>query len=83
MPQMDRIAVRKGATVGANAVLLHGADIGINARIAPHSVVMKHEHLRSGVLFAGFPTRRTSDPASWKPPLNAGRPGRNDPGALA
>ena len=63
--KMDRIAIRKGATVGSNAVLLYGADIGANARVAPHSVVMKHEHLRSGVLYAGFPTRPISDSTSW------------------
>ena len=55
--KMDRIAIRRGATVGSNAVLLYGADIGENTRVAPHSVVLKHEHLHAGLSYAGFPTR--------------------------
>jgi acetyltransferase-like isoleucine patch superfamily enzyme len=55
--KMDRIAIRKGATVGSGAVLLYGADIGAGARVAPHSVVLKHEHLQPGLRYAGFPTR--------------------------
>ncbi len=63
--KMDRIAIRRGATVGGNAVLLYGADIGAGARVAPHSVVMKHEHLRPGLLYAGFPTRPQDDTNCW------------------
>ncbi len=63
--KMDRVVIRAGATVGSNAVLLYGADIGEGARVAPHSVVMKHEHLRPGVLYAGFPTRPQDDIATW------------------
>jgi non-ribosomal peptide synthetase-like protein len=55
--KMDRIAIRRGATVGSNSVLLYGADIGAQAEVAPHSVVMKHEHLHAGLRYAGFPTR--------------------------
>jgi non-ribosomal peptide synthetase-like protein len=55
--KMDRIAIRAGATVGNNAVLLYGADIGAGARVAPQSVVLKHERLRPGLTYAGFPTR--------------------------
>ncbi len=55
--KMDRIAIRRGATVGNNAVLLYGADIGAGARVAPQSVVLKHEHLQAGLGYAGFPTR--------------------------
>ena len=63
--KMDRVVIRAGATVGSNAVLLYGADIGRGARVAPHSVVMKHEHLRPGVLYAGFPTRPAANPTIW------------------
>ena len=63
--KMDRVIIRAGATVGSNAVLLYGADIGAGARVAPHSVVMKHEHLRPGVLYAGFPTSPAADPTVW------------------
>lgn len=55
--KMDRIAIRAGATVGSNAVLLYGADIGAGTRVAPNSVVLKHEHLQAGLSYAGFPTR--------------------------
>jgi non-ribosomal peptide synthetase-like protein len=63
--KMDRVVIRAGATVGGNAVLLYGADIGAGARVAPHSVVMKHEHLRPGVTYTGFPTRPASTPTTW------------------
>jgi non-ribosomal peptide synthetase-like protein len=55
--KIDRVRIRRGATVGRNAVLLYGADVGERARVAPHSVVMKHEHLLPGRSYAGFPTR--------------------------
>ncbi len=55
--KLDRIVIRKDASVGRNAVLLYGAEIGAGARVAPNSVVMKHEHLLSGRSYAGFPTR--------------------------
>ncbi|MBW7932171.1 MAG: amino acid adenylation domain-containing protein [Gemmatimonadaceae bacterium] len=55
--KMDRIAIRAGATIGNNAVLLYGADIGAGARVAPQSVVLKHERLQPGLRYVGFPTR--------------------------
>jgi carbonic anhydrase/acetyltransferase-like protein (isoleucine patch superfamily) len=48
--------VRRGATVGTASVPLYGADIGAGAYVAPHSVVMKDEHLLPGVRYAGAPT---------------------------
>jgi non-ribosomal peptide synthetase-like protein len=63
--KMDRITIRAGASVGHNAVLLYGADVGARTRVAPHSVVMKHEHLVPGQSYAGFPTRPMSDPGAW------------------
>ncbi|MEK7239487.1 MAG: amino acid adenylation domain-containing protein [Gemmatimonadota bacterium] len=63
--KMDRVVIRAGATVGSNAVLLYGADIGEGTRVAQHSVVLKHEHLRPGVLYAGFPTRPQDDASRW------------------
>lgn len=56
----DRVIVRRGATVGHNAVLLYGADVGAGTRVAPHSVVMKHEHLLPGQSYEGFPIRLVS-----------------------
>ncbi len=55
--KVDQVHVRDGATVGANAVLLYGADVGAGATVAPHSVVMKRERLEPGVEYEGVPTR--------------------------
>ena len=50
-----RVVIRAGATVGYGAVLLYGADVGAGARVAPHSVVMKHERLLPDGSYDGFP----------------------------
>jgi non-ribosomal peptide synthetase-like protein len=54
--KMDYVTVRRNATVGRNAVLLYGAEIGAATRVAPNSVVMKHEHLLPGRSYEGAPT---------------------------
>jgi non-ribosomal peptide synthetase-like protein len=56
--KMDYIHVRRGATLGSASVPLYGADIGAGAYVAPHSVIMKHEHLLPGVAYEGAPTGR-------------------------
>lgn len=55
--KMDYITIRRNATVGRNAVLLYGAEIGAATRVAPNSVVMKHEHLLPGRWYEGSPIR--------------------------
>jgi acetyltransferase-like isoleucine patch superfamily enzyme len=55
--KIDRVHVRDGATVGANAVLLYGADVGERATVAPHSVVMKRERLEADTAYGGVPTQ--------------------------
>ncbi|MSU34442.1 MAG: amino acid adenylation domain-containing protein [Pedosphaera sp.] len=55
--KMDYITVRQGATLGRNAVLLYGSDIGAGAQVAPNSVVMKNEHLLPSLFYEGAPTR--------------------------
>ena len=55
--KIDRVDLRDGCTVGANTVVLYGADIGAGARVAPHSVVMKREVLVAGGRYAGAPTQ--------------------------
>jgi len=55
------VVIRAGATVAHNAVLLYGADIGANARVGPHSVIMKHERLLPGIDYEGFPIRRVAE----------------------
>ena len=55
------VVIRAGASVSHNAVLLYGADVGANARVAPHSVVMKHERLLPGIDYEGYPIRRVAE----------------------
>lgn len=55
--KMDYITIRQGATLGRNAVLLYGSDIGAGAQVAPNSVVMKNEHLLPSLFYEGAPTR--------------------------
>ncbi len=55
--KIDRITIRRRATIGAGAVLFYGCDIGAGAEVAAHSVVMKRERLLPGRFYAGCPTR--------------------------
>ncbi len=54
--KIDRVRLHRGATVGANAVLLYGAQVGAQAIVEPHAVVMKREELLPGQVYAGAPT---------------------------
>ena len=54
--KIDRVRVGKGATVGRGTVLLYGADIGEQAHVAPHGVVMKREVLQPFRSYSGAPT---------------------------
>jgi non-ribosomal peptide synthetase-like protein len=65
--KVDRIIIRREASVGRNAVLLYGADIGERTHVAPHSVIMKHERLLPGKSYAGFPIRARAHAASTSP----------------
>jgi len=68
--KMDTVHVRQGATLGFATVPLYGADIGAGAAVAPHSVVMKHEHLLPGLRYEGAPTRvaEAAAPVAVLPP---------------
>jgi non-ribosomal peptide synthetase-like protein len=55
--KVDHVDIRDGATVGANTVLLYGADIGPGAIVEPHSVVMKREVLVAETRYEGVPTQ--------------------------
>ena len=59
--KIDRITIRRQATVGSTAVLLYGAEIGVRTHVAPQSVVMKRESLLPGHSYAGCPTRDLQD----------------------
>jgi non-ribosomal peptide synthetase-like protein len=53
--KIDRVRVGERASVEDDAVPLYGADIGAGAVVAPHSVVMKQEHLPAGRRYEGAP----------------------------
>lgn len=54
--KIDRVRLGARCTVGRGAVVLYGADIGADAHVMPHSVVMKHERLLDARRYAGAPT---------------------------
>lgn len=49
--------IRRGALIGMNAVILHGAVIGEGALVAALSVVPENMQVPAGVLVAGAPAR--------------------------
>lgn len=51
----DKIVVRKGAWIGANAILLPGVEIGENTVVAAGTVVTKS--IPPGVVVAGVPAK--------------------------
>ncbi len=55
--KIDRVSIGAHATIGHNAVLLYGSEIGVATRVEPHSVVMKRERLLAGQVYVGCPTR--------------------------
>ncbi len=59
--KIDRVVVRRGATVGHAAVLLYGADIGPGTSVRANSVVMKKERLLAGRVYVGCPTRLVTE----------------------
>ena len=69
--KMDRVFVRRGATVAAGSVLFYGADVGEGARVAPHGVVMKNERLRPFGHYVGCPVVPVDLPASSSPEVAA------------
>lgn len=55
--KIDRVHVRRGATLACATVPLYGADIGEGTQVAAHSVIMKRERLLPGLHYEGAPTR--------------------------
>jgi non-ribosomal peptide synthetase-like protein len=68
--KIDRVRIRERATIGLGAVLLYGADVGAGARVAPHSVVMKHESLLADHYYSGSPTRDVQQTVQSAVPRN-------------
>ncbi len=55
--KIGHVTLRDGCTIGTNTVLLYGADIGAQATVLPHSVVMKREALLPMSRSQGAPTQ--------------------------
>ena len=58
--KIGRITIGKRATVDSCAMVLCETNIGQDAHVMPHSVVMKGERLEPGQTYAGRPTRFVS-----------------------
>ncbi len=61
MLKIDRIRIRRRATVGCGAVLFYGADVGEGASVAAQSVIMKHERLSPRQRYEGCPSAGVSN----------------------
>jgi carbonic anhydrase/acetyltransferase-like protein (isoleucine patch superfamily) len=65
----ESCTIRRGALIGMNAVILHGADIGEEALVAALSVVPEGMAVPARTLVAGAPARvrreLTGDAAAW------------------
>jgi non-ribosomal peptide synthetase-like protein len=59
--KIGHVKVGAHSTLGDATVPLYGAVVGEHTTVAPHSVIMKHEHLLPGLRYEGAPTRRRSD----------------------
>ncbi len=55
--KLDEIRIGAGASAGENAVIFYGAQLSQNARLAPHSVVMKRDQLDANTCYSGNPSR--------------------------
>jgi len=55
--KIDRVTIRRGATVGAGTVVFYGADVGEAADVAPNGIVMKHDRVPPGAFAQGSPAR--------------------------
>ena len=69
--KIGHVKVGAHATLGDATVPLYGAVVGEHTTVAPHSVIMKHEHLLPGLRYEGAPTRRRSDDEA--DPIGIGR----------
>jgi len=58
--KIDRIRIRRRATVGCGAVLFYGVDVGEGASVSAQSVIMKAERLSPYHRYEGCPSRCVS-----------------------
>lgn len=65
--KMGYVTVESGASVTARDVVLYGATVGADARVAPLTLVMKGETLPANTRWAGVPARRDRGSAAVAP----------------
>jgi len=58
--KIDRIRIRRRATVGCGTVLFYGVDVGEEAAVAAQSVIMKQERLAPRQRYEGCPSSATA-----------------------
>ncbi|MGW4063117.1 amino acid adenylation domain-containing protein [Amycolatopsis sp. NPDC004747] len=61
--KIDHVHVGAHSTLAHGTVPLYGAEIGEHTHVAPHSVIMKQEHLRPRLRYAGVPTKEQKAPS--------------------
>jgi len=61
--KIDHVYVGAHSTLAHGTVPLYGAEIGEHAHVAPHSVIMKQEHLLPRLRYAGVPTKEQKAPS--------------------
>jgi non-ribosomal peptide synthetase-like protein len=78
--KIDHVYVGAHSTLAHGTVPLYGAEIGEHTHVAPHSVIMKREHLLPRLRYAGVPTKeqkapspRTNPELRTRPPRPSGR----------
>ncbi|MFJ9785646.1 amino acid adenylation domain-containing protein [Amycolatopsis sp. NPDC101161] len=77
--KIDHVHVGAHSTLAHGTVPLYGAEIGEHAYVAPHSVIMKQEHLLPRLRYAGVPTKEQKAPsprANPEPPTQPLRQAR-------
>ncbi|MGW4526434.1 amino acid adenylation domain-containing protein [Amycolatopsis sp. NPDC004378] len=61
--KIDHVHVGAHSTLAHGTVPLYGAEIGEHTHVAPHSVIMKQEHLWPRLRYAGVPTKEQKAPS--------------------
>ncbi|WP_410616674.1 amino acid adenylation domain-containing protein [Amycolatopsis sp. lyj-109] len=72
--KIDHVYVGAHSTLAHGTVPLYGAEIGEHAHVAPHSVIMKQEHLLPRLRYAGVPTTEQKAPSPRTNPELPTRP---------
>lgn len=55
---IDRVKIRKNATIGLRAIILGDVEIGEGAKVMPNSVVLPKTRIPAGEVWGGVPARK-------------------------